>query len=111
MKPIRSAAPTTPVSCVREPACSATGVRDVEAETGKVVRRVRTPDVVPERLAFSPDGRWLAGPDRVWAVATLAEGRQLAGGGGAAALAFSPDSRRLAAGQADGTVVVWPVGE
>ena len=33
-----SAAPTTPVSCVREPACSATGVRDDDAETGNPPR-------------------------------------------------------------------------
>ena len=30
-----SAAPTTPTSCVRAPACSATGVRDDDADTGK----------------------------------------------------------------------------
>ena len=38
MKAISSAAPTTPVSCVREPACSATGVRDDEADTGNPPR-------------------------------------------------------------------------
>ena len=39
MKAISSAAPTTPVSCVREPACSATGVRDDEADTGNPPRK------------------------------------------------------------------------
>ena len=34
MKAMMTAAPTTPVSCVRDPACSATGVRDDDAETG-----------------------------------------------------------------------------
>ena len=49
-----AAAPTTPVSWVREPACSATGVREEEADTGKPPRR-------PPAIFASPipDISWL----------------------------------------------------
>lgn len=63
-------------------------------------------------LAFSPDGRLLAGGDgsalRIWEVSSGAEVlARLALRGWVTALGFSPEGRMLAAGIADGTVVLW----
>jgi WD40 repeat protein len=83
----------------------------VEAETGRVIRRVGTPDAMAERLAFSPDGRWLASNQCVWDVATLKEVRRFPVPRDVTAVAFSPDGRRVATGLANGTTLVWRVGE
>ncbi|QEL18871.1 sigma-70 family RNA polymerase sigma factor [Limnoglobus roseus] len=81
----------------------------VEAETGRVVRRVATTDPTPAWLVFSPDGSRLAGPRCVWDAATLAEVRRLPVHPEVTAAAFSPDGRFLASGHANGTANVWAV--
>jgi RNA polymerase sigma factor (sigma-70 family) len=68
-------------------------------------------------LAFSPDGRKLALPDkgctvRVLETATGKERSRFAGhGGDVVALSFSPDGRRLASGSTDTTILVWDATE
>lgn len=83
----------------------------VETETGAVVRRAKVPDGAPSLLAVSPDGRWIAGPSRVWDATPLAEVRRFPAWPRVSALAFRPDGRRLVTGREDGTSVVWKVGE
>jgi WD40 repeat protein len=64
-------------------------------------------------LAFSPDGRTLALPDkggtvRLLETATGKERSRFAGhGGDVVVLSFSPDGRRLASGSTDTTILVW----
>ncbi len=66
-----------------------------------------------EKVAFSPDSRWLAaschdGTIRVWEMIGPGAGRALRGHDGEVqGLGFSPDSRFLASGGADETVRVW----
>ncbi|MBA4065641.1 MAG: hypothetical protein C0501_18380 [Isosphaera sp.] len=91
-------------------------VWDVDA--GRVVTTIPVPDRPLRELAFSPDGRHLAGGTdhgavHVWEVDA---GRWVAGRGAAdgwarpvRALEFAPDGRRLAAGLADGRVRLWDV--
>jgi WD40 repeat protein len=96
-----------------------------DAATGAVVRR--SDETVGEgvsaaygprgitRLAFSPDGRWLATAHRDGSVAvrdgaTLRPKRILScGGREVLSVAFSPDGKTLAAGTRDGAVTLWPV--
>jgi WD40 repeat protein len=62
-------------------------------------------------LAFSPDGRVLAYPDRDGLIQLLAPDgtptAKLGGHTGGAELAFTPDGRRLVGGCSDGTVRLW----
>jgi hypothetical protein len=63
------------------------------------------------RIAFSPDGRWLAvGSSRgvnVYEAATLRGARRFGTGGEVLNVAFSPDGRLLAAGSEDNRVILW----
>jgi WD40 repeat protein len=81
----------------------------VEAQTGRVIRRVRNPETPTTWLVFSPDGRWVAGPRCVWEVSTLREVRRFPAKPELSAAAFSPDGKRVATGHVNGTAVVWPV--
>jgi WD40 repeat protein len=81
----------------------------VEARTGKVLRRVQTPDTPAEALVFSPNGKCLAGTWCVWEAATLGEAFRFPALLKVTAFGFSPDSRRVATGLADGTTLVWEV--
>jgi RNA polymerase sigma factor (sigma-70 family) len=92
----------------RDPAKRQHNVVLVETETGKVIRRMRTPETTPDRLVFSPDGKWIAGPYCVWDAQTLAEVRRFPNNTSITAVAFSSDSQYLATGHADGTTLIWP---
>ncbi len=67
-----------------------------------------------ERVAFSPDGRWLAVGSSVgvyvYEAATLREARRFETKAPVWSVAFSPDGRLLASGSLDQTVIVWDVG-
>ncbi len=67
-------------------------------------------------LAFSPDGRWIAGASRhvpkieLWSVEKQPVARELMDHAGAIrALAFSPDNHLLASGGADQIIRLWAV--
>ncbi|MHC5055756.1 MAG: protein kinase domain-containing protein [Planctomycetota bacterium] len=83
-------------------------------------------DGSPSRLyavAFSPDGRYLAGGGysstvssrttasvQLWEASTGKKVKEFSGlGRYARAVAFSPDGKRLAGGNSDGTIAVWDV--
>lgn len=86
---------------------------------GRVAATIAVPDRPLRELAFSPDGKRIAGATdhgaiHVWDAQT---GRWLAGRGAAdgwarpaRALAFAPDGKRLAVGLTDGSMRLWPVG-
>jgi WD40 repeat protein/TPR repeat protein len=88
------------------------GLRFSDAFTGHVLR-----DVIPRgritHVAFSPDGRRLAGWSasggvRVWDLRTWREiGRPARPSGSLAAAAFSPDGQRIATASDDGTAQIW----
>jgi WD40 repeat protein len=86
---------------------------------GQERRTLQEPDPPPwsdgvRALAFSPDGRLLAGSKgpivRLWEVATGAEVRQLTGAAQVVtALAFSPDGKSVAAAGAGNVLSLWEV--
>jgi RNA polymerase sigma factor (sigma-70 family) len=82
----------------------------VEADTGRVIRRARTPETAPGWLAFSPDGKRIVGPVCVWDTDTLREVRRFPAEPRVSAAGFSPDGRRVATGHLNGTVTVWRLG-
>lgn len=86
--------------------------------SGRVDLDLRGRDGWAGKIAFSPDGRWLAsagGGDRVIRVWSTATGKELkafpSGTARVNAIAFSPDGRRLAVGGSaegkSGVVKVW----
>ncbi len=87
--------------------------------SGEAIHRFRAKEQVPVfRLAFSPDGRRLAGADRektmVWDLATGEElvalrvhGRRPSDGGFNPRVAWRPDGLLLASSNWDGSVAVW----
>jgi WD40 repeat protein/predicted Ser/Thr protein kinase len=66
-------------------------------------------------LAYSPDGRWLAGASAdqktvcLFDAHTYEPSAQFPGHDGVIAVTFSPDSRQLASCSSDHTVRVWPI--
>jgi WD40 repeat protein len=88
-----------------------------ELATGKTLRRIETGRSGLNHLAYSPDGRILAGTVsdgfRLWDVATGKEVFQRTLPGGlpgyscATSLTFLPDGYRLATGLMDGTTLIW----
>ena len=76
-------------------------------------KRLRGHDAAVMRMAWSPDGRWLASPSedktiRIWDVATGETARVLTGHEGTVySVAWSPDGRRLASASSDKTVRLW----
>jgi WD40 repeat protein/predicted Ser/Thr protein kinase len=93
------------------------GATVFDAATGAVVARLRlgtTHDTKP--LAYSPDGRWLAGASADQTTVCLFDAHtnepsaQFPGHKGVIrAVAFSPDSRRLASCSSDHTVRLWQI--
>ena len=88
-------------------------VRDVRS--GERIVRLRSPSDV-QQVAFSPDGRLLAGSQPeggvvLWETDGWRQvGQPLAlGPGNTTTLDFSPDSRTLASSHDDGAVVLWDV--
>lgn len=83
-----------------------------DLERGLRVRVLKVGGVETTQLAFSPDGRLVAGGDwdghvRVWEVETGALLHTLAGVGDTGGLSFSADSQRLYTRGADDTPVEW----
>ena len=87
-------------------------VRIWRPDSGTLVGEVRD-DRYPARLAFSPDGRWLAtvgGGLRLWSTGTWRCVHVLATDRGpltSSAMAWSPDGQHLAAVRDTGGVSVW----
>lgn len=82
--------------------------------SGKELRRLDAKDFDPEKLAFSPDGKFLAafgmGRLRLWDPAAGKELRRFEGNDtDVIALAFSPDGSLLASAGKNGAAAVWEV--
>jgi WD40 repeat protein len=86
--------------------------------TGKLLREVRSPHKHVRAVAWSPDGKTLAGSEydekgqvaylRFWDAATGKERRHIKGHWGLVeSLAFSPDGRTLIAGGRDSVIRLW----
>ena len=93
----------------------ATEINLWDVATGKQVRRISGPDVEStNHIAFSPDGKFLAGSNRntdviLWEAATGREVRRFRCWPVSRATAFSPDGRTLAVAHNEGTITLWDV--
>lgn len=89
-------------------------VRVWDLETGEVTQPIEGLKASVRRLAFSPDGKYLAtaGGDKVVRVWEVGTGKEVAAWSSPARIevvAFSPDGTALAAGSKDGAVRIWMV--
>jgi WD40 repeat protein len=83
-----------------------------DAATGREIRTIRE---AGDRLAFSPDGKWMITAKgktiRLWNAETFAEVRILRGHTDTIhGLAFSPDGQRIVSASADRCVKLWDIG-
>jgi RNA polymerase sigma factor (sigma-70 family) len=86
----------------------------LETATGKPVHEADVEDDAVEVIAFSPDGKRLAGGGRwtvrVWDMGAGKAARVFEGHRGRVRdLAFSPDGKRLASASEDSSVLIWEV--
>jgi RNA polymerase sigma factor (sigma-70 family) len=84
----------------------------VFATTGKLLHQFDLAGTAPERLAFSPDGKSLAGSDawtvHVWDLTSGKKTHTLDGHRGRiTSLAFRADGKLLASASQDSTVLIW----
>jgi RNA polymerase sigma factor (sigma-70 family) len=99
---------------VEKPRKSASQIMVFETTTGKLVHDTDLGEVYVSALAFSADGKLLAGAGigevRVWQLGNAKERWRFTGHlGRVDALAFSADNTRLASASNDSTVLVWQI--
>jgi WD40 repeat protein len=80
--------------------------------TGEVNKKLKAPEGLVSRLAFSNDGRTIAAADeegviRIWNVASGSIEKILTGSGEITALVFAPNGETLATAAADNTISLW----
>jgi len=84
-----------------------------EVAEGKLVQVLSSPEFLVTAIAFSPNGKWLAGGTHqgaicVWEAATGTLVQILQGHSAhVSAVAFTPDGKWLASGSRDKTVRLW----
>ena len=96
-------------------ALAAVGEVSLVGPGGEVTKKLTKVEGVIDHLAFSPDGRSLAGANEgggiaIWNVARGQVEKTLANVGGVTAMAFGPDGRSLAVATDDKGIGVWNLG-